>query len=228
MLSAFIKGINQLSDQETRKYLWFSVLAALITFVVLWSFVGWLLNNTSIFEAGWLESGIDILGGIATLALTWFLFPATVSAVIGLFLDQVAECVEKRHYPSAPPANGQPTGEAVVMSLKFLGVLVVLNIFMLPFLFLGPIFPLIFYSVNGYLLGREYFELVAARRLNPGDVRTLRKKHQGGILMMGVIIAFSLTIPLVNLLMPVVATSAMVHLYEKWHPSSATGTAVRT
>ena len=26
----------------------------------------------------------------------------------------------------------------------------------------GPLAPLIFYAVNGYLLGREYFELVAA------------------------------------------------------------------
>ena len=95
MLSALIKGINQLSDKATRKYVWFSVFAALITFVILWSVVAWLLAQTSITQIGWLESVIDVLGGVATLALTWFLFPATVSAVIGLFLDQVAECVEK-------------------------------------------------------------------------------------------------------------------------------------
>lgn len=206
--------------------MWFSILSALITFVVLWTVIGFLLRETSISQIGWLESVIDVLGGLATLALTWFLFPATVSGVIGLFLDQIAGCVEKRHYPGLPDAIGQSIGETVITSAKFFGILVVLNILMLPFLFLGPLFPFVFYLVNGYLLGREYFELVASRRLPPAEVTKLRKAHQGSVLMVGIAIAFTLTIPLVNLLMPVVATSAMVHLYEKWQPTSGTGSAV--
>ncbi|MEQ8319534.1 MAG: EI24 domain-containing protein [Rhodospirillales bacterium] len=218
MIGAFVKGIDQLGDKATRKYLWFSIIAALITFAALWSVIGWVLTETAISSVGWLEGIIDVLGGLATLVLTWFLFPATVSGVIGLFLDQVAECVENRHYPHLGPANGQSVGEAVIMSAKFLGILVVLNILMLPFLFLGPLFPFVFYLVNGYLLGREYFELVASRRLPQADVAVLRKSRQGSVLMVGIVIAFALTIPVVNLLMPVVATSAMVHLFEKWRP----------
>ena len=219
MLSAFVKGIDQLSDRATRKYLWLSIISALITFVLLWSVVGWLLRETSISNIGWLEGAIDLLGGIATLALTWFLFPATVSAVIGLFLDQGADCVENRHYPNLPTAAGLPMGESIMMSMKFLGILIALNILMLPFLFLGPLFPFVFYLVNGYLLGREYFELVASRRLSPAEVTRLRKARQGSVMAVGVVIAFALTVPVVNLLMPVVATSAMVHLFERWHPS---------
>lgn len=219
MISAFVKGIDQLSDKATRKYLWFSIFAALCTFVLLWSVIGWVLTETSISSIGWLESTVDLLGGLATLLLTWFLFPATVSAVIGLFLDQVAECVEKRHFPALAPADGQGFGDSLVMSFKFLGILVGLNILMLPFLFLGPLFPLVFYGVNGYLLGREYFELVAARRLSAAEVTKMRKARQGGILLIGIIIAFLLTIPVVNLLMPVVATAAMVHLFESWRRS---------
>jgi CysZ protein len=219
MLSAFVKGIDQLSDRATRKYLWLSIISALITFVLLWSVVGWLLRETSISNIGWLEGAIDLLGGIATLALTWFLFPATVSAVIGLLLDQVADCVENRHYPNLPTAAGLPMGESIMMSMKFLGILIALNILMLPFLFLGPLFPFVFYLVNGYLLGREYFELVASRRLPPAEVTRLRKARQGSVMAVGVVIAFALTVPVVNLLMPVVATSAMVHLFERWHPS---------
>lgn len=206
--------------------MWFSIFSALITFVALWTVIGFLLRETSISQIGWLESTIDVLGGLATLALTWFLFPATVSGVIGLFLDQIAGCVEKRHYPTLPDAIGQSIGETVTTSAKFFGILVILNILMLPFLFLGPLFPFVFYLVNGYLLGREYFELVASRRLPPAEVTKLRKAHQGSVLMVGIAIAFTLTIPLVNLLMPVVATSAMVHLYEKWQPTSSTGSAV--
>lgn len=227
MIGIFVKSIDQLGDKATRKYLWFSIIAALITFALLWSAIGWILTETAISSIGWLEGIIDVLGGLATLVLTWFLFPATVSGVIGLFLDQVAECVEKRHYPHLGPANGQSVGEAVIMSAKFLGILVALNILMLPFLFLGPLFPFVFYLVNGYLLGREYFELVASRRLPQADVAVMRKSRQGSVLMVGIVIAFALTIPVVNLLMPVVATSAMVHLFEKWRPDSGGRAAVK-
>ena len=223
MIAALIKGIDQLSDKATRKYIWLSVAAAIATLIVLWSVVGWVLGQTAITDIGWLEASIDILGGLATLALTWFLFPASISAAIGLFLEHIAECVEHRHYPGLGPANGQSIGEAVQTSLKFFAIMVGLNVLMLPFLFLGPVFPFVFYSVNGYLLGREYFELVASRRLTPDRVTALRKERQGSVFAIGVVIAFLFTIPLVNLLMPVVATAAMVHLFESWRPGGAAG-----
>lgn len=226
MLKALSQGISQLNDKATRKYLWFSVGAALVTFFVLWTFVAWILSETSISTIGWLESIIDILGGLATAILTWILFPATVSAVIGFFLDDVAECVEKRHYPTLPKAEGQPLVESLVTTAKFFGMLIGLNILLLPFLFMGPVYPFVFYSVNGYLIGREYFEMVAVRRVTAADAVALRKKHQGTIIMMGVAIAFLLTIPLVNLLMPVVATAAMVHLFQGWRPDGMARTPV--
>lgn len=228
MIQALSKGISQLNDKATRKYLWFSVIAAVITFFILWSCVAWILSETAISSIGWLESIIDILGGLATAVLTWILFPATVSAVIGFFLDQVAECVEKRHYPNLPKAEGQPVGEAVVTTAKFFGILIGLNILLLPFLFMGPVYPLVFYAVNGYLIGREYFEMVAVRRVSLADATRLRKQHQGSVILMGVAIAFLLTIPLVNLLMPVVATAAMVHLFEGWRPDGMARTPVKS
>lgn len=228
MIQALSKGISQLNDKATRKYLWFSVIAAVITFFILWSFVAWILSETAISSIGWLESIIDILGGLATAVLTWILFPATVSAVIGFFLDQVAECVEKRHYPNLPKAEGQPVSEAVISTAKFFGILIGLNILLLPFLFMGPVYPFVFYAVNGYLIGREYFEMVAVRRVSLADATSLRKRHQGSVIMMGVAIAFLLTIPLVNLLMPVVATAAMVHLFESWRPDGMARTPVKS
>lgn len=222
MIGAFIKAVNQLGDKNVRKYILFSIFAALLTFIALWSVVGWLLTETAVSDIGWIEGSVDILGGIATLALTWFLFPATVSAVIGLFLDRVANAVEQTHYPHLQPTDGAPLGEQIALTAKFLAILIALNILLLPFLFLGPIFPFVFYTVNGYLLGREYFEMVAARRMPGGAVTQLRKAHQGRLLVAGIGIAFLLTIPLVNLLMPVVATAAMVHLFEGWRQNGTT------
>jgi len=216
MIPALIKGAQQLGDRRTQKPLALSVALALGVFVLLWFGTGWLIRHTALFEIPWLETLSDGLGWALVLVLTWVLFPGVVSAVVALFLDQIAESVEARHYPALAKAPGQPVGEQVVTSLRFLGVMVLLNLLLLPFLLLGPVYPLLFYCVNGYLLGREYFEMVASRRLGLRDVIQLRRAHGGALFMTGAVIALLLTVPVVNLLAPVVATAAMVHLFEAW------------
>ena len=89
------------------------------------------------------------------------------------------------------------------------------------FLLVPPVFPFVFYAVNGYLLSWEYFELVAHRRMQLAEAKALRKTHQGQLFFIGVVIAILLTIPLINLLTPVVATASMVHLFESWRGSAA-------
>ncbi len=221
MIKAFIKAIDQLSDPRARRVVWRALALALVVFIILWMIIGFLLANTALFAIGWIEAAIDLLGGLATGMVTWLLFPAIISALIGVFLDDIAQAVEDRHYPSLPAAVGLPVAQAVMTSLRFLGLMILLNLMLLPFLLTGPLFPFVFYSVNGYLLGREYFELVALRRLSPADVRSLRKSNGLKLFMAGVVIAFLLTVPLVNLLAPIIATGAMVHMFESFRGKQA-------
>ena len=214
MIKAFIKAAQQISDPRARRVVWVALAAAAGVFIALWFVLGFILANTALFSIGWLEAAIDVLGGLATGVLTWLLFPAVISAVIGLFLEDIAQAVEARHYPALSSAVGLDTGNTVLTTLRFLGIMLVLNILMLPFLLTGPLFPFVFYSVNGYLLSREYFELVALRRMGPADVQALRKRNGTKLFFTGVLIAFLLTIPVVNLLAPIIATGMMVHLFE--------------
>lgn len=216
MFNAFSKGISQLNDRRTRKVLWLCIGAAMAVFAVLWVVIGFLLTSTVFFSTGWLETAVDLLGGLATLILTWFLFPGIMSALIGLFLEDIAGAVEARHYPSLPKAKGLPATAVMLTTLRFLGKVIILNILLLIFLLFPPVFPFVFYAVNGYLLSREYFELVALRRIGPEEMKALRRAHRGRLFMAGVMITVLLTVPLVNLLAPVVATAAMVHLFEGW------------
>jgi len=216
VFGAFAKGIGQLGDQPTRRLLWISIGLAVAVFVVLWFVIGFLLTTTTVFEISWLENLTDLGAGIATLVLTWLLFPAVVSAGIGFLLDRVADCVEARHYSHLPPARDIRIGEVIITTAKFLAVLVALNLLTMVFLLFPPVFPFVFYAVNGYLLSREYFELVASRRLDPADALRLRKAHGGTLFVAGIVIAFLLTVPIVNLLAPIIATAAMVHLFEGW------------
>ncbi len=221
MFLAFSKGLSQLGDAKIRKVVWFSIAAACLVFAVLWLAIGAMLGSTTVFAYPWLEWAVDLLGGVATLVFTWFLFPAVISAVIGVFLEDIADAVEARHYPALPPAAGLPVAKAAMTAAVYLGVMVALNLVLLIFLLLPPLFPFVFYAVNGYLLGREYFELVALRRVGLEEARRLRKAHRGKLFIAGVATALLLTMPVVNLLAPVVVTAAMVHLFETWRKEAS-------
>lgn len=227
MIKAFARALSQLTDSALRRVVWRGLVVAGLVFASLWLGVGVLLSHTTLFETGWLDTAVDVLGGGATLVLTVLLFPAVVTAVLGLFLDDAAAAVERRHYPLAGPPRRQSVEETIIGSLKFLAVMVGLNLFAFLFLLVPPVFPFVFYAANGYLLGREYFEVVALRRNEPSVVALLRRRHKGQLFLAGVIIAFLLTLPLVNLLAPVIGIAAMVHLYHGLNTAPTIGGTVR-
>lgn len=216
MISAFAKAIEQLSDRAVRRVIWLSLGWTLAIFVALYAALWYALGHTALFTNSWAEGLVDILGAFATLGLTWILFPAISGSIIGLFLERVALAVEARHYPGLPMARAGSLAEGLAASLKLIAVMVVLNILALP-LYLFPVINLlVFYGMNGYLLGREYFELAALRRMAGAEVRGLRKAHGLSVFLSGVVIAFLLTLPVVNLLAPIIGTAAMIHLAEAW------------
>ncbi|HYD32527.1 MAG TPA: EI24 domain-containing protein [Azospirillaceae bacterium] len=214
MLSALIRALSQLSDPAVRRVVWTSVLAAIAGFLSLALLVSVLLFNTQLTEVPWLDTTLDVLGGMAVLVVPYFLFPAVVVAVSGVFLDSVVVAVERRYYPTLPSSRHRPLWEDVLSAARFFVVVLVLNLLALP-LYLFPVLNLVvFYGLNGYLLGREYFELVALRHLSPGAARLTRKSNGLKLFAAGVIIAFLSSIPLVNLLAPVVAAAFMVHVFH--------------
>lgn len=216
VLSAFLKAFAQLFDRRMRgvAFLMFGVASAV--FLLLSTSIAYLLANTALFSIGWINWAVDVLGGFAVLVLTWMLFPGLMSAAAGLFADRIAAAVEARYYPSLAPAPAQPLADSAVLLARYLAAAIVLNAFMLAFLLVPPVFPFVFYGVNGYLLGREYFEQVASRRMRRDAVQALRKAHRGPLLVAGVAVAALLTVPVVNIVAPIVATAAMVHLLERW------------
>jgi CysZ protein len=164
--------------------------------------------------AGWLTLLAAIAAGIG-LALALALLIAPITALIaGLFLDDVAEVVEKRDYPKDPAGQALPVGQAILGSIQFLGVVIVGNIIALFLLFIPGINLIAFFLVNGYLLGREFFEFAAMRFRSPKEARAFRSKHSSTVFMAGLLIACFLAIPFVNLLTPLFAAGLMVHLHK--------------
>ncbi len=216
MLLAFIKGFGQLFDPAARRVVRIGLGLALAILLGLWFFVSYLLGQTAFFAYGWLNTLVDALGGLAALALTALFFPAVVTAVMGFMLEGLAGAVERRHYPHLRPVPGTPMIRSLAAMARFFAVMLLVNGVALIFLLIPPVFPFVFYAANGYLLSREYFELVALRRLDGIAVRSLMRAHRGQLFAAGIVIAFLLTVPVINLLAPIVATAAMVHLFEAW------------
>ncbi|MBL9076406.1 MAG: EI24 domain-containing protein [Planctomycetes bacterium] len=218
MLRAFSLAFGQLFDRRVLGVLGTCALLSLAVFVGLWWLIDWLLTDVWV-TTGWAHTTLDWFGAFAAVLLAWFLFPVVTSAFVGLFLERVATLVERRHYPYLTPAPGLPFHQALAASLQFLALVVAANVLLLSLLllwFLPFAYPVGFFVVNGLLLGREYFDLVALRRLDRARTRTLRAAHAGELLLTGAGLAFLLTVPLLNLVTPVFATAMMVHRFERW------------
>ncbi len=214
MLAALLKSLAQLNDPVIRKILGKTIALAVVLFVVLFIAIGFLLGETQFFAIGWLETATQILGGLATLAISWLLFPAIAVLILGFYLEDVAAAVEARHYPGLGPPRVQPLREAMIIAVKFGLIAVALNILILP-LYLIPVVNVVaYYGLNGYLLGREYFELVALRRLEEKAAGDLRRIFSGRVVFSGAVIAFLSTLPVINLVAPVIGTLMMVHIVE--------------
>ncbi|MDK4705209.1 sulfate transporter family protein [Rhizobium sp. CNPSo 4062] len=218
-------SLENLFAPETRKVFWKVLGLTLLALLVLWfvlrgafnSFVlPWLQGfmPSASDWTGWLTLFLAIFAGIA-LALVMALLISPVTALIaGLFLDDVAEVVEKRDYPGDAPGTAMPIAAAMKSSVRFLGVVIVGNIVALLLLFIPGVNLIAFFLVNGYLLGREFFEFAAMRFRSPDEARQFRVKHAFTVFLAGLVIAAFLAIPLLNLLTPLFAAGMMVHLHK--------------
>ena len=68
---------------------------------------------------------------------------------------------------------------------------------------------------NGFLLGREYFELAALRHLSLAAADALRQRNAGRIVFAGMIISVLSTVPLLNFAAPLFGAALMVHLFKR-------------
>jgi uncharacterized protein involved in cysteine biosynthesis len=213
-----------LGDARFRSVLWRGIgltLALLVAVYVL------ALNAIRTFVPDQLTlPWIGPVGGIETV-LSWgsipvmllasvFLMVPVASAFTGFFLEDVAEAVEDRHHPALPAPTPVPFLTMLLESAVFFGVLVLANLLALAvYPFAGPLAPVVFWAVNGYLLGREYFTMVAMRRVGRAEARALRRRHAGEIWLAGTLMAAPLSVPLVNLIIPVLGAATFTHLFHR-------------
>ncbi len=224
IFTAFFRALGQLGDRRFRRVVFLGILLALAllfgVYALFLQLIWWLSpDQINLPVIGPVTGMHTLLGWTSVLfmiGLSVFLMVPVASAFTGIFLEDVADAVEDRHYPQLPPATPLSLGEGLRQSVNFLGVVIVVNLgalFLYPFV--GPGIPILFWAVNGFLLGREYFSLVALRRLPPSEVKAMRRRNRWTLWAAGAMMAAPLTVPVLNLVIPVLGVATFTHLYHQ-------------
>jgi uncharacterized protein involved in cysteine biosynthesis len=224
ILNDILKALGQINDRPFLGVLAAGLgltIALLVGFYVLFvTVIGWIVPDSFslpwIGEITWVDNALTWASVPLMLLLSTFLMVPVASAFIGMFLETIAAAVERKHYPHLPEARPIGIFEGLVDALKFLVVLIAVNLVALVlYLLFPPLAPFIFWVVNGILLGREYAQLVALRRSDAKGAAAFRRRYRPKIFLAGILMAVPLTIPVLNLLVPIVGVATFTHLYHR-------------
>lgn len=223
MIESFFLSVAQLGDRAFLRVLAKSLALTLVVLALIGAGLAW--------GAHWVTADLFVLGddvgtlaaiaaGIAAIGLAWLLFRIVAIAVIGLFADDVVEAVEAKHYPAAlATARPVPLPRSLAMSGKSALRAVAVNLFFVPLYLLllatGIGTAAVFFVVNGWLLGRDLSDMVAARHLPPAAMPAERSASGGRRFLLGLVGTGLLLIPFVNFVAPLIGAAMATHGFHR-------------
>jgi len=230
MIASAFKALNQMFTPPLRRVLLKAIGLALLLIVIIGIGLQRLFSAMATSGASWAEQSTGVAPSWAWELLTWvlsimaslgiitgalFLMPAVTAFVGSFFVDEIAEAVEREHYPAEPLGRALPLFRGIVEGIK-IGLLA-LGVYLvsLPFLLFAGFGLVILFAGTAYLLGREYFELAAMRFRPPEEAKAMRKAHAGYVFLAGMVVALFVSIPILNFATPVFAMAFMVHLHKR-------------
>ena len=218
-------AIRDVLSAPFRAALWKSLGLTILVLVGLWFAVRLLFETVAMpFFAdfvpdmpNWADNAGTFAGFVASVLLAFLLafLIAPVSAIIaGLFLDDVAETVEGS-YTGGRRGRALELVASIRLSLKFFGIVILGNLLAFALLWVPLVNIAAFFVINGYLLGREYFEFAALRYRSETEAKALRSRYGLTVFAAGLVVAALLAVPILNLLTPLFAAAMMVHLHQR-------------
>jgi len=230
MLDAAVKALSQILSPPMRSILWRSIGLALVLITVLavglQRLLSWFADSGGVWAEGMLGPNfhstlnvlswiVSITAGLGVVLGGIFLMPAITSLVASLFVDGVADHVEREHYPAEQPGVALPVAIAMTEGVKTALLTILVYLVAVPFVLFAGVGFIVFFIATAWLLGREYFELAAMRFRSPADAKAMRKDNAATVFTAGLFIAAFVSIPIVNLATPLFGMAFMVHMHKR-------------
>lgn len=219
MIKAAYRALGDITSPDFRAILWKAIGLSVLMFILVFLAVQAAFWFLTFFPYPWVETLAAIGAGLGLLVAFFFLMAPVTAMFAGLYLDDVAAKVEKKHYPNEPEGKALSMFKALRISVQFGLLVLVVNILALPLVFTG-FGAIVLVVINAYLISREYFEMAAMRFMDRQDARDFRKENGAAVFVAGFIPALLALIPIVNLTVPLFSTSYFVHLFKQAKRSS--------
>ncbi len=213
MIQAALGAVSALSAPALRWVLLKSLALTLALFGAILAGAYFAMSNLLHLQWGWLQTTLEILAGAGLVLAMVFLMAPVTAMFAGLFLDEVADAVEAADYPDHPKGEPMTVAQSIVVGVKFLVATLLVMLAVLPFILVG-IGAIAWIAANSYLIGREYFTMVATRYVPAAEAERLRREQSLSITMAGLLPALLSLVPVLNLLTPVFSTAYFVHFVK--------------
>lgn len=224
MIYAFFLALGQLGDRPVLAVFAKSLAVTLLLFAAAGVGLWFALDAWTRTYAARLQMGggvIPVIASVVVIALNWWLlFRAVAIAVIGLFGDEVVAAVEARHYPAAhAAAHPVPFGRTLAMGLGSAARTIGVNLLLLPIYLLlivtGVGTPVLFFAVNGWLLGRDLGDMVAARHMPARELSAWRRQTVARRFVLGLGGTGLFVVPVLNLAAPALGAAMATHIFHQ-------------
>jgi uncharacterized protein involved in cysteine biosynthesis len=214
MIRSVFLAVGQVGDPAFRRPILIGALLALLGGLGLVALTSWGVNWLAGGE-GWIATAAATAGGLLALLATWWLFVPLLLAIASILTDGVAAAVERRHYPSLPPARGASTAAQAWSGALLAARLALVTLLLLPLLLVPPFGAVALWAVAAIGLGEGLFLGVAQRRMTVAEAEALKRRLRLRIWTLGGVLALAGIVAPLNLLVPVLGTAAMVHLLHR-------------
>lgn len=226
IISAMERTLSQILDPAFLKVFIWGILTTIVAIIATWFLANYLKSQIILtqFDWQWVNEAfqwlldVDWIFNIIFFFLMGIFFPPIATVFMSLYLDDVVDAVEDKYYPDRKAGKRLGVGHLAYLAVRLAFMIIFLNIIVIPlyvFFFWVPFVPLIiFYTLNSYLLGWGYYEMVAVRHLGIKEAGQHRKSIRGQVLGGGFIITLLYSFPVINLTAPILGAAILAHLFH--------------
>ncbi len=227
MIQSFLLSFSQIKDPKVIRAMIYATLLttfSILAFLILGATtIDWVLDSFSKTLTNWFGNAEGVLqmvllfmGTAFMFVLGYFAFAGIHAAFLGIFIDDIFDAVKARHYPNLELLPAPSIGKGIIFSTRFICFSLLINMIAFPFFLIGWFIPPIGIAMqiclNGYLLGKEYGQLLAFR------IQPNRENKKESYFQNGAFAACLWMIPVLNLFAPVLLAASVMHTRMKSYP----------